>query len=411
MHASTPLVQLVLVPFLLGSAFAHIALWDEAMYGFDPSDPNQSEPVTPLMHLDFDQWWFHGYVDSPPATGKIMNLPAGGSYHGQVACNKALTSLGDNPSQQTGLYACDGAGPTGGIGALHTSDAWASPDPQDVKGCAIGIAYESDVTKVQPQDFTVISVNYTCPWYKNVTFDIPADLPPCPEGGCHCMWGWIHADDAGSEQMYMLGYRCNVTGATGTTPLPSANTANICDYPTDTSNCTVGAKQPHYWFQNERNNNFQDTYEPPFYNGAYGFMNGAQTDLFAGAGTNGTSVNRTAVASSNFGANSTTSSAIPTSSASSISSSIFSSSIATSSSAESSSSASSSPSATSSSPTQSTLSVAALVQAPISTSISSSSASSSTSSTACKRRKRDLSLHTKNLLRERREMAAVRAGR
>ena len=40
---------------------------------------------------------------------------------------------------------------------------------------------------------------------------------------------------------------------------------------------------PHYWLQKERNNNFQDYYDPPFYNAEYGFMDGAQTDLFANA--------------------------------------------------------------------------------------------------------------------------------
>ncbi|WVQ99392.1 hypothetical protein IAU59_006525 [Kwoniella sp. CBS 9459] len=269
---------------LLVPVQAHIALWDEGMYGWDPSDPNQSEPVLPLMHLPFNEWWFHGYINKPPQEGKIMELPSGGTYHGQVACNKALTTYGQNDYQQTGIYACDGDGPTGGIGAMHTTDQWNSPDPKDVKGCAIGIAYQSDVTKIQPKDFTVISVNYTCPWFKHVDFQIPADMPPCPEGGCHCMWGWIHSEDAGSEQNYFLGYRCNITGATGVTPLPAANTANKCHYPSDTSNCTVGAKQPHYWYQAERNNNPQGQYDPPFYNGDYGFINGAQTDLFATVG-------------------------------------------------------------------------------------------------------------------------------
>ncbi|WVF71447.1 hypothetical protein IAT40_006251 [Kwoniella sp. CBS 6097] len=270
---------------LLVPVQAHIALWDEGMYGWDPSDPNQSEPVLPLMHLPFNEWWFHGYINKPPQEGKIMELPSGGTYHGQVACNKALTTYGQNAYQQTGIYACDGDGATGGIGAMHTTDQWGSPDPKNVKGCAIGIAYQSDVSKIQPEDFTVISVNYTCPWFKDVDFQIPADMPPCPEGGCHCMWGWIHSEDAGSEQNYFLGYRCNITGATGVTPLPAAKTANKCHYPSDTSNCTVGAKQPHYWYQAERNNNPQGEYDPPFYNGDYGFINGAQTDLFATVGS------------------------------------------------------------------------------------------------------------------------------
>jgi hypothetical protein len=153
-----------------------------------------------------------------------------------------------------------------------------SPDPLDVMGCGIAIVYESDVSKIKPEDFTVITVNYTCPWWKHVDFQIPADLPPCPEGGCHCMWGWVHAADAGSEQMYFNGYRCNVTGAMGTVALPhgkpgsftsrsnadgdAAKVARKC--PVEKSNCTIGAKQPHYWLQQEQNNNFQGYYDPPF---------------------------------------------------------------------------------------------------------------------------------------------------
>jgi hypothetical protein len=30
-----------------------------------------------------------------------------------------------------------------------------------------------------------------------------------------------------------------------------AQVSRKCDYPNDVSNCTVGAKQPHYWYQNE----------------------------------------------------------------------------------------------------------------------------------------------------------------
>ncbi|WRT66341.1 uncharacterized protein IL334_003296 [Kwoniella shivajii] len=283
---------------LVISAQAHIALWDEGMYGWDPNDPNQSEPVLPLMHLSFKDWWFHGYINKPPAEGKFMNLPSGGTYKGQVACNKALTKYGQNDYQETGIYACDGDGSQGGIGAMHTSDKWESQDPKDVKGCGIAIAYESDVNKIQPEDFSVISVNYTCPWLKNVDFQIPDNLPPCPEGGCHCMWGWIHSADAGSEQNYFLGYRCNITDATGITPIPSPKTANKCNYPSDTSNCTVGAKQPHYWYQNERNNNPQGEYDPPFYNNEYGFMNGAQTDLFASVGGASISQNATSPSTS-----------------------------------------------------------------------------------------------------------------
>lgn len=191
------------------------------MTSWDPSDPNQSEPVLPLMDLTFDQWWFHGYKNKPPAPGKFMTLPSGGTYKGQVACNKALTSYGQNDYQQTGIYACDGDdNAKGGIGAMHTSDQWGSSDPKDVKGCGLSIAYTSDENSVQPEDFAVISTNWTCPWFKHVDFQIPADLPPCPEGGCLCSWGWLHSIDAGSQQNYHLVYRCKVDGAGGTVPIP-----------------------------------------------------------------------------------------------------------------------------------------------------------------------------------------------
>jgi hypothetical protein len=29
-------------------------------------------------------------------------------------------------------------------------------------------------------------------WYREVSFDIPADIPACPPGGCHVFWLWIH---------------------------------------------------------------------------------------------------------------------------------------------------------------------------------------------------------------------------
>lgn len=285
---------LALVP-LMTPVLGHIALWDPSMFGWDPNDPNQMEPVLPLAHLNFDEWWFHSYKNKPPAAGNFMTLPSGGTYKAQVACNKALTTFGQNPAQQTGIWACEGEAEENGTGARHSTDKLGTPNPVDVKGCGISIAYVSDENEVQPEDFTVISTNYTCPWFKHVDFQIPSDLPACPSEGCLCSWGWIHSIDGGSQQNYHLVYRCKVDGASGTVPLPRANIANKCNFPEDTSNCTVGAKQPHYWFQNERNNNPQGEYDPPFYNGEYGYINGAQTDLFAASGGSG---NEAAVAPS-----------------------------------------------------------------------------------------------------------------
>lgn len=88
-----------------------------------------------------------------------MNLPAGGTYHGQVACNKAWTKYGVDPKMTSAEYACDDDKPGSGTGAMHTTDSFGTPNPQDVKGCGLSIAYESDVHKLKPEDFTVISVS------------------------------------------------------------------------------------------------------------------------------------------------------------------------------------------------------------------------------------------------------------
>jgi hypothetical protein len=87
-----------------------------------------------------------------------MNLPAGGTYHGQVACNKAWTKYGVDPKMTNSEYACDDDKPGSGTGAMHTTDRMGTPNPKDVKGCGLSIAYESDVHKLKPEDFTVISV-------------------------------------------------------------------------------------------------------------------------------------------------------------------------------------------------------------------------------------------------------------
>lgn len=73
-------------------------------------------------------------------------------------------------------------------------------------------------------------------------------------------------------------FRCKVSGKTGTTPIPKAQLARKCPY--DKNNCTVGAKLPFYWDQQQNNNVEQDAIDPPYYNAEYGWINGAQTDLW-----------------------------------------------------------------------------------------------------------------------------------
>ena len=185
-----------------------------------------------MRDLPFTSWWFHGHLHHPPAPGKFMVLPAGGVYRGEVSCNRAFTSLGVVEKQMEEVYACPK--PTKAYdtktGAMHSSDDWGTPVDKlkDVTGCSISIAYESDPAKIKPEDFTVISTNWTCPWFKKVDFEIPADLPECPEGGCTCMWGWVHSGLAGGQENYLLNYRCRVEGAKGKRPLPKRESSHPC---------------------------------------------------------------------------------------------------------------------------------------------------------------------------------------
>jgi hypothetical protein len=102
----------------------------------------------------------------------------------------------------------------------------------------------------------------------------------------------------------MNGFRCNVTGATSTTPISAAQIPRRCGADPDNGiandtpgNCTFGAKQPFYWFNKERNNvsaqmvfhysrteepyqMFEGTFSPPFYTDLYNFRDGAQNDIF-----------------------------------------------------------------------------------------------------------------------------------
>ena len=71
------------------------------------------------------------------------------------------------------------------------------PDNKWLGGTAIGIAYTSDEHKVKPNDFTIISVNYTSVWYRETVYQIARNMPPCPSGGCLCTWNWWHLSGNG----------------------------------------------------------------------------------------------------------------------------------------------------------------------------------------------------------------------
>lgn len=84
---------------------------------------------------------------------------------------------------------------------MHVMNTYGqAPDNSKFGGTALAIAYTSDVGSLQPNDMTVISINQNSVWEREIGYDIPAGLPPCPEGGCLCTWNWIH--QAGGTEGY-----------------------------------------------------------------------------------------------------------------------------------------------------------------------------------------------------------------
>lgn len=277
-----PIFLLSIFAGLIGSASGHATAWSPAMWGFNVTGSTFSydnRPVVPLMHLTFKEWWFHGHLDYPPPDNTFLELPAGGTLNSQVSCDKgATTFFASSPGGdiQAGNNPCPGS-PTI---AFHAKSI------EDTRGCAFGITYKSDVNSVKPEDFTIFTVNHTCVWHRFTDFQIPADMPECPEGGCICSFNWIHAPDAGSEQIYMNGYRCKVTNAKSNKKLATPKLARRCGQNADKNanvapwNCTYGAKQALYWLQKEGNTFFEGDHDPPFYNDLYNFGDGAQNDIF-----------------------------------------------------------------------------------------------------------------------------------
>ena len=39
------------------------------------------------------EWFGHGFKDYPPAPGDFMDLPSGGTFMGDLSCNRAFTAM------------------------------------------------------------------------------------------------------------------------------------------------------------------------------------------------------------------------------------------------------------------------------------------------------------------------------
>ncbi|KAF5375958.1 hypothetical protein D9615_008151 [Tricholomella constricta] len=281
-------LSLISLATLVPLAACHSAFFHPSMYGFNVTDktfPFDNRPVAPLRDRSFADWWFHGHLDFPPHPTDFFELPAGKPATAEIACTKSATSYfassegGDVRNATNPNDVCPGGrGPI----AYHTQGF------DDLMGCALAIAYKSDVKDVEPEDFTIFSVNQTCVWTRFTDFQVPARMPPCPPGGCTCAFFWIHSPNGGGDENYMNGFKCNVTGSTAqAAPLATPKVARRCGvdpinqkFQSVPGNCTYGAKQPFYWVNKERNNMFEAASTPPVYNDLYNFLDGAQDDIF-----------------------------------------------------------------------------------------------------------------------------------
>ncbi|KAB5511574.1 WSC domain-containing protein [Coniochaeta sp. 2T2.1] len=285
-------VHLAIVAALASGAMAHTAAFTKGMYcknGNNASEINQNSnvPVTPLYQLSFKDFWLQAdrhCPDFPPPEDEFLDIPSGGSFMVELAHNQAFTSLsyggslrtdwpdgGHHPADWHAKYA---GNCTEDDGALHNQDEETSA------GTAFAISYESDITKVKLENTVIFSVLKNSPFRREAWYDVPAGMPACPPGGCHCMWSWVPMG-CGQPNMYLQPIKCNVTGQTSTRKLGIPEAPVFCEG--DQSKCVTGPKQPFVWQQLDGNNIFPPGGRTPSYNSKCGFNPGAQTDIFVGS--------------------------------------------------------------------------------------------------------------------------------
>jgi hypothetical protein len=129
-----------------------------------------------------------------------MQLPVGKSVTTEISCDKDATSYyKTGPGADMRDFSDpENPCPRQPMATYHTNGI------NDLGGCALGVAYESDPFKIKPEDFTIFSVNHTCVWYLHTDFQIPPQMPKCPNEKCICSWFWIHKADSGSEQSWSI---------------------------------------------------------------------------------------------------------------------------------------------------------------------------------------------------------------
>ncbi|KAL1722963.1 hypothetical protein EV715DRAFT_287003 [Schizophyllum commune] len=270
-HTPRTTIILASILFLLvRPAVAHVAAWHKSMWclnGTTPGvdNPNNREPGTPLYNLKFEDWWFHHINkcdEFPPAEGDFLDLPANGHFTIEHATDRAFTTLSYD-GNMTGVY-IDGKDHLEGLdggGECITNPNIHAQNESMAAGTAFAISYQSELSKVTLDNLVVFTVLYNC----------------------------------GQPNMYMLGFRCRVTGEPGHLPLAAPRSAVYCGEGKSATpaalrknpKCVKGAKKFLSWQQKEGNTVHEKQWADergqlkfPGYNARMGFADGAQHDIF-----------------------------------------------------------------------------------------------------------------------------------
>jgi len=279
---------IVLLGIVLGCQ-AHMSIWVPSMFGHQANDPTTNWMAQPLQDYNYSNWWMHGTktINDPPPANAVTVLPAGGTLDFEITGNKWSTSMGGG-----GLCS-----PNAGDSPRNPPVPWSNgmndrcnanihaPSRGDTAGCALGIAYKSQIKSVNPEDFVIFSVAHDCIARTLQAFDIPA-LPACPNNMCICAWFWIHRSVGGTDQMYMTPFQCTISNpsnrkiATPVAPVRCDGKQPYNGGPVTTT-CHK-SQQPMYWANKDRQNIFNpvNTQSAPTYTAEYGFPQGAQNQIF-----------------------------------------------------------------------------------------------------------------------------------
>jgi hypothetical protein len=143
--------------------------------------------------------WFHGYANDRPR--EVMSLTPGRTINIEIACSKSYSSFGNSPSRD----ACPAdAGSYHAGGSTGSGSGWWGNNEAQKRGCALAISPKKNAASTRPEDFTVMSIQENCVRQRDTPFDLPENLPSCPDGECTCAWFWQGQNSA--AEMYMIGF-------------------------------------------------------------------------------------------------------------------------------------------------------------------------------------------------------------